>query len=199
MSQSLKTNTVEDVSLPDPQWFALMVKPRHEKAVDAALRSKGIESLLPLYSERRQWADRKTTVSLPLFPGYVFSRFATGCRSRVLSTPGLFDVVRCGRDPAPIPNGEIAALELAIRSGRSLEPWPHLAIGEMVEMDAGPLLGLTGKVLEIKNSARLVLSVNLLNRSILVEIEREWIRPLPSRAASPVACPSGVVALRHSA
>jgi len=184
---------VEEVSLPDAQWFALMVKPRHEKAVDGALKSKGVESFLPLYSERRQWADRGAMVHLPLFPGYVFSRFAAASRSRILGTPGTIDLVRCGKEPAPIPNAEIAALQAVIGCGRSLEPWPHLAVGETVEMDGGPLQGLTGKVLDIKNSARLVLSVHLLNRSVLVEIEREWIRAIPS----PLVCSSGALALRN--
>jgi transcription antitermination factor NusG len=172
----------------ESQWFALVVKPRHEKAVDTALRTKGIESFLPLYSERRRWADRYTNVILPLFPGYIFSRFDPGSRSFILSTPGLFDIVRCGKEPVPIPAEEIAALQIAVNCGQPTEPWPHLAVGEIVDMDGGPMAGLSGKVLEIKNSMRLVLSVGLLNRSILIEIEREWIRPVAMRKG-----PSGVV------
>lgn len=168
--------------MSETQWFALAVKPRHEKAVDAALRTKGFESFLPLYTERRRWADRYTNVNLPLFPGYVFSRFDAGSRSRILGTPGLFDIVRCGKEPAPIPEKEVLALQQAVDCGRPVEPWPHLAVGELVEMDGGPLIGLTGKVLEIKNSVRLVLSVTLLNRSILIEIQREWIRPVRADA-----------------
>ena len=181
MSETLGSTISGQVLSPDPQWFALAVKPRHEKAVDAALRVKGIESFLPLYAERRQWADRRATISLPLFPGYVFSRFAAGSRSYILSTPGLFDIVRCGKEPAPIPSEEVMALQRAVSSGRPLEPWPQVAVGEMVEMDDGPLMGLAGQVLDIKNSTRLVLSVNLLNRSVLIEIERDWIRPLAAR------------------
>lgn len=167
--------------MADAQWFALVVKPRHEKVVESTLRIKGLETFLPLYSEQRQWADRKADVSFPLFPRYVFSRFEAGTRSHVLSTPGLIDIVRCGKEPAAIPDEEVAALKVAVNCGQPLEPWPHLAVGEVVEMDGGPLMGLTGRVLELKNSARLVLSVNLLNRSILIEIDREWIRPLSSR------------------
>jgi transcription antitermination factor NusG len=163
------------------EWFALVVKPRHEKVVDAGLRTKGIESFLPVYSERRRWADRYTDVILPLFPGYVFSRFEARSRSFILSTPGIFDLVRCGKEPAAIPDDEIAALQAAMNCGRSLEPWPHLAPGELVEMDGGPLAGLIGKVLQVKNATKLVLSVSLLNRSVLIEIEREWVRPLASR------------------
>src|SRR5271154_1277613 len=144
------------------------------------LRIKGIETFLPVYSQQRQWADRKVDVNFPLFPGYVFGRFEAGSRSRILSTPGLFDIVRCGKEPAPIPDAEVRALQVAVNSGQPLEPWPHLAVGELVEMYGGPLIGLPGRILEIKNSVRLVLSVSLLNRSILIEINQEWIRPLSS-------------------
>ncbi len=167
--------------MAETQWFALVVKPRHEKVVESTLRTKGVETFLPLYSELRQWADRKTDVSFPLFPRYVFGRFDAGSRSKILSTPGLIDIVRCGKEPAPIPDSEVAALQIAVNCGQPLEPWPHLAVGEVVEVDGGPLMGLTGRVLDIKNSARLVLSVNLLNRSILIEIDRQWIRPLSAR------------------
>ena len=170
--------------LQDSQWFALVVKPRHEKVVDGALRTKGMESFLPLYSERRRWKDRYTDVILPLFPGYVFSRFDARSRSLILGTPGVFDIVRCGKEPAAIPDEEIAALQIAVSSGQATEPWPHLVPGELVLLDGGPLAGLVGKVLKLKNSMKLVLSVGLLNRSIVVEIEREWVRPLVSRKAS---------------
>jgi len=162
-------------------WFALVVKPRHEKAVDSALRTKGVESFLPLYVARHRWADRNATVKLPLFPGYVFSRFYPGDKSFVLGTPGLFDIVRCGKELAPIPDEEVYALQRVAGCGLAAEPWPDLAVGEHVQMDGGPLVGLVGRVLEIKKSMRLVLSVELLNRSILVEIERDWVRPLASR------------------
>ena len=162
-------------------WFALVVKPRHEKTVDSMLRIKGLESFLPLYTTRRRWADRYKNVQLPLFPGYVFSRFDSSFRSGVLSTPGLFDIVRSGKEFAAIPDNEIADLQRAMNSGLTTEPWPYLATGEVVEMDRGPLHGLTGTVLEIKKSTRLVLTVSLLSRSVLVEIDRDWVHPIACR------------------
>ena len=166
---------MSDAHLP---WYAVVVKPRHEKAVADILRITGWETFLPLYAARHRWADRTTTVKLPLFPGYLFSRFSTSEKSRVLNTPGLFDIVRCGKELAPVPDPEILALQRVATSGLATEPCPDFVIGEDVQMQGGPLVGLIGKLLEVKKSMRLVLSVNLLNRSILVEIDREWVRPL---------------------
>ncbi len=160
------------------RWFALIVKPRHEKVVATSLQTKGAESFLPLYTARRRWANRNAIVKLPLFPGYVFSRFCPSDKSHVLSTPGLFDIVRFGKELAPISDLEISALQRVTASGLKTEPWPDLVIGDDVQMQGGPFVGVIGKLLEIKKSMRLVLSVNLLNRSILVEIERDWVRPL---------------------
>jgi transcription antitermination factor NusG len=166
---------LSDAHLP---WFAVVVKPKHEKAVAGTLGVMGLETFLPLYAARRRWADRTTIVKLPLFPGYLFSRFSTSEKSRVLSTPGLFDIVRCGKELAPVPDPEILALQRVATSGLATEPCPDFVIGENVQMQGGPLAGLIGKLLEIKKSTRFVLSVNLLNRSILVEIDRDWVRPL---------------------
>jgi transcription antitermination factor NusG len=170
------------------RWFAVVVKPRHEKAVANALQTRGLETFLPLYTARHRWASRSAIVKLPLFPGYLFSRFCPSEKSRVLGTPGLFDIVRCGKDLAPISNQEISALQRVSASGLATEPWHDLAIGEDVQIQGGPLIGLIGKLLEIKKSMRLVLSVNLLNRSILVEIEKDWVRPLARK--SPFGQPS---------
>ena len=160
------------------RWFALVVKHRHEKIVASTLQTRGVESFLPLYDAPRCWANRNTIVKLPLFPRYLFSRFHPSDKSSVLNTPGLFDIVRCGKELAPVSDDEISALLRVAASGLATEPWPDLVIGEDVQMQGGPLVGLAGRLLEIKNSARLVLSVNLLNRSVLVEIERDWVRPV---------------------
>jgi transcription antitermination factor NusG len=160
------------------RWFALFVKPRHEKAIASILQTRGVESFLPLYAAQRCWANRNTTVKLPLFPGYLFSRFHPTDKSNVLNAPGLFDIVRCGKELAPVSDHEISALQRVTASGLATEPCPELVIGEEVQMQGGPLVGLIGRLLEIKSSMRLVLSVRLLNRSVLVEIERDWVRPL---------------------
>jgi transcription antitermination factor NusG len=83
-------------SMSEKPWFALRVKSRHEKSVAASLQSRDIEELLPLYVSRNSWADRYKNVHLPLFPGYVFSRFEAENRGAVLRTPGVIDLVLLG-------------------------------------------------------------------------------------------------------
>jgi transcription antitermination factor NusG len=105
-------------------------------------------------------------------------KFDPSDKSRVLSDPGLFDFARCGKALAPVSDYEISAPQRVVASGLAMEPWPDLVIGEEVRMRGGPLVGLIGRLLEIKTSMRLILSVNLVNRSILVEIEQDWVHPL---------------------
>jgi transcription antitermination factor NusG len=163
------------------EWFAVQVKSKHEKSVTRLLEYKGLESLLPLYKTRRRWSDRTCEVQLPLFPGYVFCKLNADRRTTpVLATPGVFDFVRLGRDLAVVEVEEIAALQNLMLSGLPSEPWPHLEEGHEVEIEDGPLAGCKGRVVEIKKQPRLVLSVTLLCRAVLVELDRTWVRRVSS-------------------
>lgn len=157
-------------------WFALRVKPRHEKSVAASLRSREIEPLLPLYVSRNKWKDRFKDVCLPLFPGYVFSRFDYVNRAEVLRTPGVVDIVRFGDVLLPVDPAEMAWLCRLVESGLDCEPCDSVNVGERVEICGGPFSGQCGQVIEIRNKLRLVLSVSLLQRSVLVDLDREWVR-----------------------
>jgi transcription antitermination factor NusG len=159
-------------------WYALHVRSRHEKTVHAQLQAKQQDAFLPLYAAKNRWADRWKTVSLPLFPGYVFCRFDSATRYSVLATSGVIDVVRVGSEPAAIENSQIEAVQLIVNSQVPAEPYPHLVKGEQVMMTGGPLNGLIGTLTSIRNCVRLVLSVELLCRSVLVEIDRDWVVPL---------------------
>ncbi|MFN7919384.1 MAG: UpxY family transcription antiterminator [Bryobacteraceae bacterium] len=158
-------------------WFALRVKSRHEKLTSSVLESKGYEQFLPLYRTKRKWTDRIKQVDLPLFPGYVFCRFNPTTRSSVLNTPGVVDIVGFGRELAIVEESEIDALKRVVSSQLSCEPCAPVAVGGTVRIEDGPLEGLTGRVVEVKKSLRLVLSVTLLQRSVLVEIDRAWVAP----------------------
>ncbi len=162
----------------NPLWFALHVRPRHEKTAAAALKSKGFEEFLPLYACFRRWSDRLKRVEAPLFPRYVFCRFAPRESRTVLATPGVLSVVGFGKRPIPVADQEIHALQAIVASGLPAEPWPFLQVGQLVRMDAGPLSGLEGILLDFKSGHRLIVSVTLLQRSVAVEIERLWVRPI---------------------
>jgi len=167
--------------LEPSDWFVVQVKPRHEKSVSASFEYRGFQPFLPLYLARNKWSDRTRDVQLPLFPGYVFCKFNPARRTPILSTPGVFDIVRCGRDPVPVDPTEISALQKLMRSGLLAQPWPHIEVGQPVEIEDGPLAGCQGVVVEIKKEVKLVLSVTLLHRSVLVELDREWVKRISPR------------------
>ena len=140
----------------------------------AQLQAKEQEAFLPLYTARHRWADRWKNVSTPLFPGYVFSRLDSQSRGCVLATAGVIDVVRVGTEPAVIDAGEIEAIRIACMGSSSLEPYEGLVKGQRVMITEGPFNGLMGTLIEIRKSFKLALSVELLNRSVLVEIDSGW-------------------------
>jgi len=166
-------------------WFALFVKPRHEKFVAQLLRQKGYEEFLPLYEVRRRWSDRYKTLLLPLFPCYAFCRFDLNRRLAVLRTPGVKKIVGWGRTPAPVEQAEIEQIRRIVDSKLRAEPCGYLAEGERVRIEAGPLRGVEGFIEQQRGAERLVVSVTLLQRSVAVEIDPGWAAPLrASQAAS---------------
>lgn len=159
-------------------WFALRVKPRAERVVADVLEGKGYEYFLPMHRERRKWSDRVKTVETPLFGGYLFCRFDVQQRLPILTSPGVLHVVSIGKVPEPIPDEEIASLQVLADSGLALEPWPYLQIGEQVRIVGGPLAGASGVVQSVKDRDRLVVSVTLLQRSIAVIVPESCIWPV---------------------
>jgi len=158
-------------------WYALTVGPRKERLTAQALRTRGFEDFLPLYSSRSQWSDRIRKIERPLFQGYVFCRFDPIERQAVLKTPDVVSIVGFGKTPEPVDETEIAALQAVCASGLDAMPYPTLATGSKVRLNDGPLKGLEGVFVEDKKT-RLILSLTLLQRSVVVEIDRAWVAPL---------------------
>jgi transcription antitermination factor NusG len=152
------------------------------------LENKGYETFLPLYQKRRRYSSRVKDSQLPLFPGYVFCRFNPLTRLPILTTPGVIQLVGSGRTAIPIDDREIISLQTALNIQVSTEPLPFLLKGQKVRITGGPLAGVEGIVLGIKQCLRLVLSITLLQRSVLVEVDRECVSPedtvTPARAFS---------------
>jgi transcription antitermination factor NusG len=165
-------------------WCALYVRHQHEKAVAQILTSKGLETLLPLYQAKRQWKDRVKQLSLPLFPCYLFLRHGFERRLDVLTTPGVHGFVSVGGRAAPIPQSEIDAVRLVINKGVSVEPYPHLRCGDWVRVKSGPLEGIEGFMVRKKNQSRLVISVELLQKSAAVELDFSMVEPLARHSPS---------------
>ena len=145
------------------------------------LETQGFECFLPKYKSVREWSDRKKEVEQPLFPGYVFCRFEYSQRRPIVVTPGVLQVVGCGRSPMPVEQREIEAIQFAIASEVPSQPWPYLAIGERVRIHMGKLSGLEGILVNFKGNHRVVLSVSLLQRSVALEVDLAWVTSLEKR------------------
>jgi transcription antitermination factor NusG len=97
-------------------------------------------------------------------------------------TPGVLQVVGCGRTPTPIEDGEIQAIQVAVASGISGQPWPYLEVGERVRIHTGKLSGIEGILVNFKGNHRVVLSVTLLQRSVALEVDLSWVSSLEKRS-----------------
>lgn len=161
------------------QWLALITIPRHEKAVARQLAPMGIACFLPLYRTLRRWNDgSKVSLELPLFPGYIFVRIGKLERVPVLRLPGAVKFVAGVRsEPAALADGEIESLRLGLEQRRP-EPHPLLVSGRRVRIRCGALAGMEGVVVRWKGGLRVVLTLNLILRSVAVEVNGDELEPI---------------------
>lgn len=176
------TDIVESVSVrssnaPDP-WYALQVRTGGEPTSKLILERKGYPVFLPANLDARRYSDRIKKVKAPLFPGYLFCRLDPAFRVQILQTPGVQSIVGIGGSPTAIDESEIEAIRIAVSSGSTTQPWDYLKTGDQVRIDFGAMSGLTGILVRSQGTDRLVLSVTLLQRSIAVEINRDWVTPV---------------------
>jgi transcription antitermination factor NusG len=168
-------------------WYAVYVKTRYEKLTAKLLEHKGYEYFLPMYRVRRRWSDRIKEVDYPLFPGYLFCRLDPKRMLPVLSTAGVVQVVGAGSAPVPIEPAEMDAVQRLVACGTALGPWPYVTVGELVTVHRGPLAGVEGIVVAEKKMLRLVVSITLLQRSVVVEVDRQDVSPLRPHALAAAA------------
>jgi transcription antitermination factor NusG len=156
-----------------PKWFAVYTTPRHEKAVARHFEFRRIESFLPLYMEMHRWKNGcRVNVEQPLFPGYIFARIGRRDSTQVLSVPGVLLIVGSGREPLALPDFEIEALRSGLHL-RKFEPHPYLVVGEKARIKSGSLAGMVGILARKKNSLRVVLTLELIMRSVAVEVDAD--------------------------
>ncbi|HEY2645768.1 MAG TPA: UpxY family transcription antiterminator [Candidatus Acidoferrales bacterium] len=157
----------------ESSWYAIHTVARHEKRVEQQLRENGVLTFLPLTQQIRQWSDRRMTVQIPLFSCYAFVRTAQtpAERLKVLRTPGVLGFVGSERVGTPIPRAEIEALQTAIREKVPFGAHPFIEAGKRVRIRGGVLNGMEGILTEQRDSKRLVISVELLKRSVCIQVE----------------------------
>lgn len=154
----------------EENWYAAYTSANHERSVASQLGVRGIEHFLPTYSSVRRWKDRRVTLSLPLFPGYVFVRMALRDRLPVVQVPGVARLVGFNGAPTPLRSEEIEGLKRGLVSGVRAEPHPFLTAGQRVRVRSGPLAGTEGILVRRKNLERFVISLELIQRAVAVEL-----------------------------
>jgi transcription antitermination factor NusG len=168
-------------------WYAIYTRFRHEKTVAQILTKKGLETFLPLYESAHRWKDRTKLVSLPLFPCYVFLKGSLDRRLDILNTPGFHAFVSVAGQPAAIPPTEIEAVRRTVESGARISPHPFMKCGERVRVKDGPLTGVEGILVRIKNQFRLVVSVEMLGKAVAVETDASVIERIGANRRSEFA------------
>jgi transcription antitermination factor NusG len=176
-----------DLRQCDKQWVALQVRPRYEFVTANILRSKGYEEFLPVYATKRKWSDRTKTIVAPLFRGYVFCKMDKSVKFPVITTPGVIRIVGSSSGTVHIGDDEIETIRMAERSGREVQPWAFFNIGDRVQINAGPLAGLAGVLVAYQNKHRLVISVDLIQSSMAVEVEGDALTLIEQTATRPIA------------
>ncbi len=161
----------------EPRWYAAYTCANHEKRVAEQLEGRAVENFLPLYKSVRRWKDRQVQLELPLFPGYVFVRLPLRDRLRVLEVPSVVRLVGFNSTPTALPEEEIQALRKGLKAGICAEPHPYLWVGRRVRIISGPLAGREGILLRRKGHIRVVLSIELLQRSAAIEVDVSEIVP----------------------
>jgi transcription antitermination factor NusG len=160
------------------RWYAAHTHANHEKRVAEQLGRRAVEHFLPLYQSVRKWADRRKRLEIPLFPGYIFVRLPYQERLRVLEIPSVARLVGFGSLPTPLPDAEMEALRNGLTGQLRAVPHPYLKAGRRVCIIRGPLEGREGILLRNKGDLRVVLSVDLIMRSVAVEVGVEDIVPV---------------------
>jgi transcription antitermination factor NusG len=156
-----------------PSWFAVYTATNHEKRVAQHLQVKEIETFLPLYSVTKRWKNRTTAkVELPLFAGYIFVRIAPTERIRVLEVPMVYSIVGNRREPSPLPDAQIEGLRTALQGGQ-VHPFPYVKVGNRVRVRSGAFAGLEGIVVRTYGGLSVVLSVDMIQKSIAVHVEAD--------------------------
>lgn len=153
------------------QWYVVYTSANHEKRVTQQLQERSVQNFLPLYESVRRWKDRRVKLQLPLFPGYVFVRLSPRERPKVLQVPGIARLVGFNGQPAVLADEEIEALRTYTMKPLGAEPHPYLRAGRRVRIRRGTLAGMEGILVRRKNALRVVLSIDLIMRSVSVEVD----------------------------
>lgn len=160
------------------RWLCAQVRAGCEFRSAFGLQERGYETFVPVFEQRRTWSDRIKLVQVPLFTGYVFLKFNAESIYPAVTAPGVLRLVGTGAMPTAMEDSEIEALQLTARLNLPCGPFEFLEVGQEVMVRLGPLSSIKGKIVQFKNKQRLILSINLIKRSVFVDIDRYEVTPI---------------------
>jgi transcription antitermination factor NusG len=167
-----------------PQWYALYLRSRFEKRVDADLRQKAVESFLPLIQEIHVWSDRKKRVEEPLFRGYIFVKTDLRNKEVILRTDGVVKFVGIRELPSPIPENQIDWLRRIVGTPVNIKRENYFDVGERVRVTSGPLIGVEGIVSRHQTETRVIISLTSIAQSVSVQVAADLLEPVHEEANS---------------
>ena len=170
-------NCPSPIDVYDPKWFVLFVRSNQEKKTALRLKEFEVEYFLPVYRSVRQWKDRRVTLEMPLFPGYVFVHLPLAERSRILTLPNVVGLVGNKSFPSVVAEEEIAWVRRAVEHGNA-SPHSYLTVGQRVAIISGPLSGMRGILLRHQNNTRVVVTIDSISRGFVVEVDVSSLRPI---------------------
>ncbi len=161
-------------------WYAVHTRARHEKKVAKQLQEKGATTFLPLVTQTHRWSDRRKVIELPLFPCYAFARLAPSVEMRLPAqqTPGVLSIVGAHGVGAPIPDKEIEDIKTLLAQNVTSSLYPFIKVGQRVRIRGGCLDGVEGILVAEKSDRSLVVSIELIQRSVSVRIDDYEVEPI---------------------
>ncbi len=161
-------------------WYALHTHSRQEKTVACHLVQRGFESYLPLVRETHRWSDRRKTVELPLFSGYTFARLRPTAEEvlKVKTIPGVASIVGAGWSGTAIDAEQIESVRILLAGKFPFASYPFLRAGQRVRIRNGALRGVEGTLVGSKGENKLVISIELIQRSLAVTLDNYDIEPV---------------------
>jgi transcription elongation factor/antiterminator RfaH len=163
-----------------PLWYAIYTQCRHEARVETRLQQQGLEVFLPRIATLSRRRSRRLPINVPLFPGYLFihTDLDTSTYHEILKTPGVVRLLGFRGSPTPVPEETIHSVKAIVDCGQPVHPYPYLKAGALVQVLEGPLAGTIGVILERKDKKRrLIISVELFQRSVAVELDDDTVEP----------------------
>jgi transcriptional antiterminator RfaH len=160
------------------QWYVLITAPRAEKKAALQLTNINIENYLPIHKKLKQWHDRKKWVDEVLFKRYLFVKTNNQNRNSVFGVPGIIKYLHIGPTITKISDLEIERIKKICKFNKVEIDNNQVEIGEEVEILAGDLIGLKGRIQSLINQQKVRIKIDGLGMYATVEVSTEQTRKI---------------------